>query len=108
MQYPEEGRWAGAGWGSEARVVVLVWCARRYGIHGIPVVGDPQGEGEGVVLGIVTDAEVLKALKAGRLDSPAAGWLLKKVLRVPPDASLDQVSRHQAGLGRGGVASPSL
>lgn len=36
-------------------------------------------------------AQVLKAFKAGKMESPVSGWLLKKIGTVTADTTVDQV-----------------
>lgn len=75
---------------------------RRYTIHAVPVVGanqagmPQQADEAAVVRGVVTDVEVLKAFKAGKMDSPVSGWLLKKIGTVDVDTPVDHVKRVMA------------
>lgn len=75
---------------------------RKYCIHAVPVVGSnqagvpQQADEAAVVRGVVTDVEVLKAFKAGKMDSPVSGWLLKKIGTVDVDTPVDQVKRVMA------------
>lgn len=75
---------------------------RKYNIHAVPVVGATKAgmpqepEEAAVVRGVVTDLEVLKAFKAGKMESPVAGWLLKKIGFVDVDTPVDEVKRVMA------------
>lgn len=68
---------------------------RKYSLHALPVVDKKVGQ-EDKVLGVVTDVEVLKAFKAAKMESPVAGWLLKKIGMVTVDTPVDQVRRVMA------------
>lgn len=84
---------------SMAQVAQLL---RKYNIHAVPVVGATKAgmpqepEESAVVRGVVTDVEVLKAFKAGKMESPVAGWLLKKIGFVDVDTPVDEVKRVMA------------
>lgn len=78
---------------SMAQVAQLL---RKYGIHAVPVVAGEGPAEQDVVLGVVTDVEVLKAFKGGKMDSPVAGWLLKKIGTVGLDTPVDTVKRVMA------------
>lgn len=67
----------------------------KYSLHALPVVKSAEGE-QDVVMGVVTDVEVLKAFKAGKMESPVSGWLLKKIGTVTADTPVDQVQRIMA------------
>ncbi|EWM29703.1 polynucleotide adenylyltransferase region [Nannochloropsis gaditana] len=75
---------------------------RKYNIHAVPVVGANEArapqrpEEAAIVRGVVTDVEVLKAFKAGKMESPVSGWLLKKIGAVDVDTPVDQVKRVMA------------